>query len=460
MGGGPGGYVAALRAAQRGARVTVIEPRGLGGTCLQRGCIPTKALVATADLVVRIRRSREMAVRMTGEATVDLGEAIARKNRLVAAQADGIARLFKAAGVTHVQGAGMLTSPRTVEVRSGDRRVQVLPCDGVIIATGSEPLKPALFPFDGRRVLTSDDLLDLTALPSRLLIAGGGVTGCEFACIFRALGSEVTIIEPLERVVASEDEAISMLLHREMKKQGIRIVLGTSVTGVEDEGDGVRVRLSSGDPLVGDRLLVAVGRALNSRGIGADTVGVRIGPRGELSVDDGMETGVDGLWAIGDVIGRKQLAHAASAAGEVAAERATGGEARMAFDAVPAGIFTFPEIGSIGLTEAQARAGGDEVAVGEFPFRGLAKSHLVGETAGLVKVVAAVATGKLLGVHIIGPHAAELIHEAVIALRAEATVEDLIGAVHVHPTLAEVVHEAAGAARGVAIHAVNKCPRG
>jgi dihydrolipoamide dehydrogenase len=448
--------VAALRAAHLGAQVTVIESRGLGGTCLHRGCIPTKALVATADVLTTIRRAKEFGIHVSDQVTVNLAEVVSRTHRLVHAQTQGIEHLLKAAKVTLVRGVGVLTSPRSVVVRDAEGRSHAIEGDAVIVATGSEPARPALFPFDGERVLTSDDALDLSRLPSSLVIVGGGVTGCEFACIFRALGAQVTVIEQLPRLVASEDEAVSALLLREMKKQGIGVRLGTGVSRVEPSEHEVRVTVSSGDAVSAERVLVAVGRRLNSAGIGAEAAGLRIGARGEVLVNDELETGVDGVWAIGDVVGRKQLAHAASAQGEVAAARAMGRAARMGWDGIPAGIFTAPEIGSVGLTEAQARATGRPIAVGEFPFRGLAKAHVLGEIAGFVKVVAAEDTGDVMGVHIIGAHAAELIHEAVVAMHAGASVDALIRAVHVHPTLAEVVHEAAAAARGVAVHAVKK----
>jgi dihydrolipoamide dehydrogenase len=448
--------VAALRAAHVGAQVTVVESRGLGGTCLHRGCIPTKALVATADVLRTVRRAKEFGVHASDQIAVNLADVVARKNRLVQAQAQGIEHLFKVAKVELVRGVGALTSPRTVAVRDAEGRTRTIAADGIIVATGSEPARPSLFPFDGERVLTTDDALDLERLPASVVIVGGGVTGCEFACIFRALGAEVTVIERLPRVVATEDEAVSALLLREMKKQGITVRLGTGVERVEASERGVRVGTSAEDPVSAQCLLVAVGRSLNSAEIGAGAAGLAVGARGELSVNDDLETGVDGVWAIGDVIGRKQLAHAASAQGEVAAERAMGRNARVAWDHIPAGIFTAPEIGSVGLTEAQARATGHEIEVGEFPFRGLAKAHVVGEIAGFVKVVAEKTTGRVLGAHIIGPHAAELIHEAVVAMQAGASVDDLVHAIHVHPTLAEVVREAAAAVHGAAIHAVKK----
>jgi dihydrolipoamide dehydrogenase len=456
LGGGPGGYVAALRAAHLGAQVTVIESRGLGGTCLHRGCIPTKALVATAGVLTTIRRAKEFGVHAPDQVAVDLADVVARKNRLVHSQTQGIEHLFKAAKITLIRGVGALTGPRSAHVRAGDGQSRVIESDAIIVATGSEPARPALFPFDGERVLTTDDALDLTRLPASVVIVGGGVTGCEFACIFRALGVQVTVIEQLPRLVVSEDEAVSALLLREMKKQGIGVRLGIGVARVEPSAHDVRVDLSSGESVNAERVLVAVGRSLNSAGIGVEAAGLRVGARGELVVNDDLETGVDGVWAIGDVIGRKQLAHAASAQGEVTAERATGRAARMAWGCIPAGIFTSPEIGSVGMTEAQARETGRPVAVGEFPFRGLAKAHVLGEIAGFVKVVAAADTGEVLGVHIIGPHAAELIHEAVVAMQAGANVDDLVHTIHVHPTLAEVVREAAAAVRGAAVHAVRK----
>lgn len=456
LGGGPGGYVAALRAAQLGASVTVVEARGLGGTCLHRGCIPTKALVATAGVLATIRRAKQFGVHLADQGAVDLAEVVTRKNRIVQSQMQGIEHLFRAAKITLVRGVGTVTGPRSVAVREPDGRVRTVEGDGLIVATGSEPARPALFPFDGQRVMTSDDVIDLTRLPASLVIVGGGVTGCEFACIFRALGVDVTVIEQLPRLVASEDEAVSALLVREMKRQNIRVLLGTTVAAAESLAESVRITVSSGENVEAERVLVAVGRALNSRSIGIEAAGLVVGARGALVVDDGLETGIDGVWAIGDVVGRKQLAHAASAQGEVAAGRAMGHDARMAFDRIPAGIFTIPEIGSVGLTETEARATGRPITVGEFPFRGLAKAHVIGELAGFVKVVAAQDTGAVLGAHIIGPHAAELIHEAVIAMQAEATVDDLVHSIHVHPTLAEVVHEAAGVARGMAVHAANK----
>ncbi|HET8760220.1 MAG TPA: FAD-dependent oxidoreductase, partial [Nitrospiria bacterium] len=268
LGGGPGGYVAALRAAHLGAQVTVIESRGLGGACLHRGCIPTKALVATADVLRTVRRAKEFGVRGSDQVVVDLAEVVARKNRLVQSQTQGIEQLFKAAKVTLVRGVGALTGPRSALVRDAQGRTRTIEADAVIVATGSEPARPAEFPFDGERVLTTDDALDLTRLPASVVIVGGGVTGCEFACIFRALGADVTVIERLPRVVATEDEAVSSLLLRELKKQGIAVRLDTGVTQVESSARGVRIATSSGDPVSAECVLVAVGRSLNSAGIG------------------------------------------------------------------------------------------------------------------------------------------------------------------------------------------------
>jgi dihydrolipoamide dehydrogenase len=354
LGGGPGGYVAALRAAQLGASVTVVEARGLGGTCLHRGCIPTKALVATAGVLTTVQRAKEFGVRVADQGAVDLREVVSRKNRIVHAQAQGIEQLFRAAKVTLIRGTGTLTGPRSVAVQEPDGRMQTVEGDGLIVATGSEPARPALFPFDGERVMTSDDLLDLAQLPASLVIVGGGVTGCEFAGIFRTFGTNVTIVEQLPRLVASEDEAVSALLLREMKRRGIRVALGTTVAAVEPPrtacgsrsqparrwrlsgaGRGRAVAQQPGHRSRDRRSSRRSARRTRRRRAHGTRRRRRVGDRRR---DGPQAVGARGLRRGG---GRRR-------AGD-------GGQVAIAADRIPAGIFTVPEIGA-GLTESQARA--------------------------------------------------------------------------------------------------------
>lgn len=456
IGAGPGGYVAALKAAQLGAQVTVIEDSEVGGTCLNWGCIPTKTLLASAEVYSKARESESFGIELTGQVQPNIKKMMERKNKVVGVQIKGIRGLFKSWGVDLIEGKGILLSPEKIEVEKKDGTRVTLETDKIIIATGSRPAQFPAFPFDGQRILSSDDALTINEIPGSMIIVGAGVIGCEFGCLFRELGTEVTMVELLPRAVSTEDEEISELLEKELKKKKIKLLKGISVDRVEGREDGIHAALSNGQELTAERMLVSIGRSLNSEGIGLEAVGVKKGPRGEILVDDRMRTNIDGIYAVGDVVGGMLLAHVASKEGVVAAEDACGKEARMDYSTVPAAIFTHPEIGSVGLREFQAAEKGMKIKTGHFQFRALGKAHAMGEISGFVKIIAEQDTDRILGAHIIGPHASDLIHECAVAMKAGLTIKDIADTIHAHPTLAEGIMEAAEDVHGAAIHAPKK----
>ncbi len=452
LGAGPGGYVAALKAAQLGAEVTVIEDTEVGGTCLNRGCIPTKALVASAEALHTARRLKDFGIEVEGTITPSLPKIMERKDKVVSTQVKGIRSLFKSWGVNLKEGKGMLLTPDKVEVVGKDGAVEVVETDKIIIATGSRPAQIPLFPFDGEHILSSDDALSIKSIPKSIVIVGAGVIGCEFACIFRELGTEVTMVEMLPGAVSTEDHEISAILERELKKKKIKLLTGTKVEGVEGGHDGIHVRLEGGKELVAEKLLVSIGRSLNTEDIGLEAVGVEKGGRGEILVNKKMETNIGGIYAIGDVTGGILLAHVASKEGIVAASNACGKEMEIDYSVVPAAIFTSPEIASVGLREREAEERGVGYITGHFQFRALGKAHAMGEIAGMLKVIADKETDRLLGAHIIGPHASDLIHEAALAIKSGLRVSDIAETIHAHPTLSEGLMEASEDAHGEAIH--------
>jgi dihydrolipoamide dehydrogenase len=460
LGAGPGGYVAAIRAAQLGARVTVIESHALGGVCLNWGCIPSKALLSVVELGDKVKKADDLGLLVQGPVTYDLARMVARKDRVVATLVKGIATLFKAWNIEHVQGTGFLQDGQTVRVSAADGTTRDVQADAIVIATGSSWPNLPQFPIDGQQLLTSRHLLDLDRIPAGLLIVGGGVEGCEFAALYSGLGTEVTIIELMARVLPLEDEEVSSMMERELKKRGVTVLTGTTVEKLERSPTAITVSLKDGTQIVTEKLLVSVGRGFNSRGIGLEQVGVQTGRRGEIFVNDQMETTVPGIYAIGDVVGKAMLAHVASAQGKVAVENIMGHQATIRYDVIPAGIFTLPEIGRVGMTEQQAReraqAGGQSpdqaITVGRFRYAGLGKAQATGETTGLFKIIAESPSGKILGVHIVGAHAADLVHEAAMAMQVGATVSQVADVIHAHPTLSEGMMEAAEDVEGKAIH--------
>ena len=456
IGAGPGGYVAALKAAQLNAQVTVIEDTEVGGTCLNRGCIPTKALVASAEALHKAKNIEEFGIEVTGDINPNLSKIMERKNKIVSTQVKGIRSLFKSWGINLIEGRGMILTPEKVEVQKKDNTTEIIETDKIIIATGSRPAQIPIFPFDGEHIMSSDDALNIKSIPKSLIIIGAGVIGCEFACIFKELGTEVTMVEMMPRAVSTEDPEISEILEKELKKKKIKLMTGVRVERVEGQHDGIHVYLADGKELVAEKLLVSIGRSLNTENIGLEAVGIKKGTRGEVVVNEKMETNIEGIYAIGDVTGGILLAHTASKQGIVAACNACGKEKKYDSSVVPAAIFTSPEIGSVGLREHQAEEKGINIKTGHFQFRALGKAHAMGEIAGMIKIVADANTDMVLGVHIIGPHASDLVHEGALAMKAGLTVKEVADMIHAHPTLAEGLMEAAEDVHGEAIHAPKK----
>lgn len=452
LGAGPGGYVAAIRAAQRGISVTVIENQALGGVCLNWGCIPSKSLLSVVELGEKLRKAENLGLRLSTPPTYMPAQMVARKDRIVNGLVKGIAALFQSWGVRHVHGMGRLVNDQTVRVSLADGDETSVQADDVIIATGSSSRDLPMFPVDGRTIMTSKEALEIRRIPERLLIIGGGVEGCELASLYAALGSGVTIVEMMPRLLPCEDEEISIFLERELNKRSVQSLLGASVTHVNKTNVDVTVDLDTGASLTCDAIVVSVGRRCNTRAIGLEDVGVQLGSQGEIVVNEFLETSVPGVYAVGDVVGKAMLAHVASTQGKVAVENIVGKKKAVNYDVVPAGIFTLPEIGRVGLTERQVRDQGISPKIGRFRYAGLGKAHAVGDPVGLVKILADPATDRVLGAHVIGTHAADVVHEAAFAMQVQATATHVAEMIHAHPTHAEALMEAAEDVEGLAIH--------
>ena len=448
--------MAAIRAAQCGAQVTIIENQALGGVCLNWGCIPSKALLSVVELGEKVKKASEFGIQVGGPVRYDVEQMVKRKNQVVANLVKGIGLLLKSHDVTHLQGTGQLRSARSIGVSMADGSEATVQADAIIIATGSSWPSLPLFPIDGTRIITSKDALELKSVPERMLIVGGGVEGCEFASLYCGLGTKVSVVEMMPTVLPEEDEEISALMMREFKKRRIQLHAETKVDQCQVGEHGVTVKLSSGEELSTDVVLVSIGRRFNSDGIGLDKVGVTLGPRREIIVTDRMETNVSGVYAIGDVVGKAMLAHVASAQGKVAVENIMGHTETVNYDVIPAGIFTLPEIGRVGLTEQQACERGIQTKIGRFRYSGLGKAQSVGETTGMFKIICEAESGRVLGAHIMGAHAADLVHEAAMAMEAGVPVDKLAMMIHAHPTLSEGMMEAAEDVEGLAIHQAKK----
>jgi len=461
IGAGTGGYVAAIRAAQLGKRVAVVEKqKSLGGTCLIWGCIPTKALLEHAHAFKVVKDSDEWGIAIPyGAPAIDMRQVHARKDKVVSGLTRGVEFLFKKNKIDWIKGTARLEGKGRVDVFEGDR--QTLEAKDIIIATGSSPRSVPGIEIDHRRIITSDDAIHLAEIPESLVVLGGGAVGVEFASIFRRFGGEVTLIELLPRLVPAEDAAISAELEKSFRRQGIRSLTGTKVTKANATPTGVEIEAQTADgrteTIKADLLLVAIGRGPVTSGLEVEALGVAL-EKGFIKVDSMYRTSVPNVSAVGDVIALEglvhpQLAHVSSAEGVVVAERIAGKEVQpLNYGHVPSCTYCDPEIGSVGLTEDEAKASGHDVRVGSFPFGVLGRARMAGESDGFVKIVADTRYDEILGVHMIGPRSTELVAEAVLALRLECTVEELIRTVHAHPTFSEAVGEAAHAVHGAAIH--------
>ena len=450
IGSGPGGYVCAIRAAQLGSKVAIVEPRELGGTCLNRGCIPTKALLETANVFRHAKEGEKFGV-LADNPRLDLAKAMAYKESVVTKLRNGVGFLMKKNKIDVLVGRGKLAGPKQVVVTDAGGATKTYATEKIVIATGSVPARPKAFPIDGKLVMTSDEMLTLDSVPKTLLVVGGGYIGCEFASMFREYGSEVTIVEMLPRILPLNDEDISAELTRSFKKAGIKIHTDTKVEAMTVSNGQVKVKLSGGKELSFDKALISIGRAAVTEGLGLEEAGVQLDGK-FIGINAHCQTSVPNIYAIGDVTGKMMLAHAASKQGIIAAEHLHDHDARMSYRVVPAAVFTHPEVSNVGLSEAQAREKGVKVKTAKFQFQALGKALVLGDPVGFVKIVADEETGEVLGVHMIGPHVSDLIAEAALAMRLEATVRDIAHTIHTHPTLAEATGEAAEGWLGHMIH--------
>ena len=455
IGAGPGGYVAAIRAAQLGASVVVVEREELGGVCLNWGCIPTKTLIYTAELYRKLQHAADLGLAVDG-VKVDMKALLKRKNAVVRRNKSGIVSLFKSYGIEVVKVEARVTGPGRIAAGK-----QEIAAKSIVLATGSSPGQIPGLETDGKRIITSTEALELETVPKRVLVIGAGAVGAEFACLWNALGAEVTLVEMLPRVLPIEDEELSKLLAKSLKKRKVDVRTDTVVAKLDRTKKGVHAEFDGAkkSPVDVDLVLVGIGRKHHSEAVTATPdLGVETGEHGAVLVDDRMETAAKGIYAVGDVVGKTMLAHGASAEGLVAAANATGGNRRMDYRVVPSCTFTSPEVASVGRTEAQAREAGVDVKTGRFNFAASGRAATMNEMEGMVKIVGDAATDEVLGVHIMGPEAGELIASAAVAMTMEATVEEIAHTIHTHPTLSEAVMEAAEDYFGMGVHTPSKQP--
>lgn len=447
LGGGPAGYQGAIRAVQLGAKVAVVEEKFLGGVCLNWGCIPTKTVRASAEAGRTLRRAKEFGFQPV-EARPDLAAIIARKDRVVNALRGSIGRLFQAHRIVLIEGRGRLAAAGQIEVEHNGQRTLVK-ANKIVIATGSRPAPLPTFP-NHPRIFLADDALNLNFLPKHLLVVGGGSVGVEMAAIFRELGAEVTLVEALERLLPNEDAEMADYLQGVLKRRKVKILCSARITAVSEVNDQFKVVLADGTELNPDAIILAVGRKPNTEGLGLAEAGVEL-VNGRIAVDSHLQTNRPGLYAAGDVIGGWLLAHVAFAEGICAAEHALGQDSAMDYRVVPRCVFTIPEYAAVGVSEAEAQ-NHQPVKVARFPFKSLGMGQATGELEGLVKIIAHAQTDRILGAHIVGPHAAEMIAEIALAMRASLPSRVIMQTIHSHPTFSEAVLEVAQALHGQAIH--------
>ena len=465
IGGGPAGYPAAIRAAQLGLNAACVDEwttpdggRPFGGTCLNVGCIPSKALLESSELYHRAQSEFALHGISVGSLAVDVGKMLERKRQIVKQLTSGIEALFKSAGVTPFKGHGRLLEGNRVEVEGADGK-QVLEAKHVVIATGSAPVELPVAKFDGERIVDSSGALEFGEVPKRLGVIGAGVIGLELGSVWRRLGSEVVLLEALDTFLYMADQQVAAEALKQFKRQGLDVRLGAKVTGTERTKNGVKVRYEQGGStgeIEVDKLIVSVGRRPYTEGLLGANTGVELDERGFVKVDESCRTTARNVWAVGDVVRGPMLAHKGSEEGVMVAELIAGHAAEVNYRTIPSVIYTAPEIAWVGMTEEQVKESGRKYKVGTFPFAINGRAKALQQTAGFAKIVADGEYDDILGVHIIGPMAGELIAEAVVAMEFSASAEDLQRTVHAHPTLSEALHEAALAADKRAIHALNR----
>ena len=447
IGAGPGGYVAAIKAGQSGARVGLIEKDLLGGTCLNRGCIPTKTLLANANVVYNIKRAGEFGISVDN-VSFDYGKMIGRKDAVVGKIRSSLKGLIESNKITIIEGHAEFVDRNTLKV--GQERL--VKGDKIIIATGSKPMDIPALPCDHKRVFNSTSILERTTLPKSIVIVGGGYIGCEFASLFAELGSKVTIVEAMDSIVSAQGKTISGALTKAFQKRGIEILTNVAVEEIKEKGEGVEVHLADGKSIESEIALISIGRSVVSDNLKIENAGLGTGKRGVIEVDSKMQTQVPGIYAIGDVTGKMMLAHVASHQGIVAAMNAVGQEMFMHYHAVPAVIFTAPEIAMVGMTAEEAKDEGYQVKSSKFPLQALGKAQASMDTEGFVEMVVETSTKQILGAQVVGHGAADLISEMALAVHNELTIDCVTETIHAHPTMAEAWLEASLIANDTPIH--------
>lgn len=457
IGAGPGGYVAAIKAAQLGKSVALIEKEYLGGTCLNCGCIPTKTLIANAEVLQKIKKADQFGIHVENM-KFDYSKMKERKDSVIKSIRTSLEGLLKSNKIHIIKGHASFTGPNTLKIEGEDK--QTLEANTIIIASGSTTLDIKAFPCDHERVLNSTSILEMTKLPKSLAIIGGGYIGCEFASLYAEMGVKVTILEALDSIVAMQGAAISSFLTKSFQAQGIEIKTNVMVTGIDHTKDGVKIHLKDGSFVEAEKALVSIGRKIVSDSLNIEKAGLNLTDRKTIEVNDKMQTEVPNIYAIGDVTGKAMLAHVASHQGIVAAANACGESASMHYNAVPAVIFTHPEIATVGLTLEEAKKAGLNAKAGMFPFQALGKSQATMSTEGFAQVVSDPKTGEILGAQVVGHDASALIGEMALAIQNELTLDCITDTIHAHPTVAEAWLEAALIANDTPIHFPPKVKRG